>query len=224
MTGKDYTITNTPQAPKEVKPSDAEKNAKRLVTDGAFNMEGDTFEMAISGTGQKSNVISIPKETAFRAGTEKWGNTPQKADIEATPIRIEWNGPGKPSVIVYQSQFAPDGTSIQDVKQTYTYRIPLTKSSLAQAAGVAGTESDVLVGEIVSKYSGGPIDQFKKWYTASGGTGSPEEIQPAGASKQAPAQAPKSGTITVVLDGKTGAIPADQWDAFKKKYPNAKRQ
>ena len=30
--------------------------------------------------------------------------------------------------------------------------------------------------------------------------------------------------ITVILDGKSGAIPAKQWNAFKKKYPNAKKQ
>ena len=207
MTGQPYSMSDKLSAEKE---SDAAKNAKKLVTDGAFNMTGDTFEMAISGSGQKSNVISIPKGAAFRAGTEKWGNTPQKADIEATPIRIEWNGPGKPSVIVYQSQFAPDGTSMQEVKQTYTYRIPLTKSSLAQAAGVAGTESDVLVREIVSKYSGGPIDQFKKWYTASGGAGSPDEIQPAGTSNQNPA----SGAI-----GQTANKAAPQkMDAQGKSY------
>jgi hypothetical protein len=30
--------------------------------------------------------------------------------------------------------------------------------------------------------------------------------------------------ITVILDGKSGVIPAKQWNAFKKKYPNAKKQ
>jgi hypothetical protein len=30
--------------------------------------------------------------------------------------------------------------------------------------------------------------------------------------------------ITVVIDGKSGIIPAKQWNAFKKKYPNAKKQ
>jgi hypothetical protein len=165
---------------KEYKPSDAEKNAKKIIADGAFNSTGDTFEIAIPGSGQKNNVINIQKGAAFRAGTEKWANTSKSADIKATPVRIEWNGPGKKSVIVYQSEFDPDGMANQEVKQTYTYRIPLTKSSLAQLAGIAETDSDLLVEEIVNRYSGGPIDQFKKWYTASGGAGSPEEIQPAG--------------------------------------------
>lgn len=34
----------------------------------------------------------------------------------------------------------------------------------------------------------------------------------------------QSGKITVILDGKLGEIPANNWEAFKKKYPNAKRQ
>lgn len=34
----------------------------------------------------------------------------------------------------------------------------------------------------------------------------------------------KSDKITVILDGKLGEIPANNWEAFKKKYPNAKRQ
>ena len=220
MTGKDYTITNTPSAPREVKPSDAQKNAKKIIADGAFNSTGDTFEIAIPGSGQKNNVINIQKGAAFRAGTEKWANTSKSADIKATPVRIEWNGPGKKSVIVYQSEFDPDGMANQEVKQTYTYRIPLTKSSLAQLAGIAETDSDLLVEEIVSRYSGGPIDQFKKWYTASGGAGSPEEIQPAGTSKRDPqkmdAQADefnkkwatlKSGQSLVGPDGKTYKKP-----------------
>ena len=34
----------------------------------------------------------------------------------------------------------------------------------------------------------------------------------------------QSGKITVILDGKLGEIPVNNWEAFKKKYPNAKRQ
>lgn len=36
--------------------------------------------------------------------------------------------------------------------------------------------------------------------------------------------ATKAATIIVTVDGKRGEISADQWEAFKKKYPNAKRQ
>jgi hypothetical protein len=34
----------------------------------------------------------------------------------------------------------------------------------------------------------------------------------------------KNETITVILDGKTGEIPANNWGAFLKKHPNAKKQ
>jgi hypothetical protein len=30
--------------------------------------------------------------------------------------------------------------------------------------------------------------------------------------------------ISIALDGKIGTIPEKNWEAFKKKYPNAKRQ
>jgi hypothetical protein len=34
----------------------------------------------------------------------------------------------------------------------------------------------------------------------------------------------ESGKITVILNGQEGDIPASNWEAFKKKYPNAKRK
>jgi hypothetical protein len=40
-----------------------------------------------------------------------------------------------------------------------------------------------------------------------------------------PKNAPKKGnTISVILDGKIGEIPEENWEAFKKKYPNAQKQ
>jgi hypothetical protein len=40
-----------------------------------------------------------------------------------------------------------------------------------------------------------------------------------------PKNAPKKGnTISVILDGKIGDIPEENWEAFKKKYPNAQKQ
>lgn len=42
---------------------------------------------------------------------------------------------------------------------------------------------------------------------------------------ETPKPAPKKdNTISVILDGKIGEIPEKNWEAFKKKYPNAKRQ
>jgi hypothetical protein len=38
------------------------------------------------------------------------------------------------------------------------------------------------------------------------------------------AQPVESGKITVILNGQEGDIPASNWEAFKKKYPNAKRK
>ena len=35
---------------------------------------------------------------------------------------------------------------------------------------------------------------------------------------------PKGNMISITLDGKVGVIPEGNWEAFKKKYPNAKRQ
>ena len=35
---------------------------------------------------------------------------------------------------------------------------------------------------------------------------------------------PKGSMISITLDGKEGSIPEGNWEAFKKKYPNAKRQ
>lgn len=35
---------------------------------------------------------------------------------------------------------------------------------------------------------------------------------------------PKGNMISITLDGKEGSIPEGNWEAFKKKYPNAKRQ
>jgi len=35
---------------------------------------------------------------------------------------------------------------------------------------------------------------------------------------------PKGNMISITLDGKAGVIPEGNWEAFKKKYPNAKRQ
>lgn len=35
---------------------------------------------------------------------------------------------------------------------------------------------------------------------------------------------PKDNMISITLDGKVGVIPEGNWEAFKKKYPNAKRQ
>jgi hypothetical protein len=34
----------------------------------------------------------------------------------------------------------------------------------------------------------------------------------------------ESGKITVILNGQEGDIPASNWEAFKRKYPNAKRK
>jgi hypothetical protein len=42
---------------------------------------------------------------------------------------------------------------------------------------------------------------------------------------ETPKPAPKKdNTISVILDGKIGEIPEKNWEAFKKKYPNAKRK
>jgi hypothetical protein len=38
------------------------------------------------------------------------------------------------------------------------------------------------------------------------------------------AQKPASGKITVTVNGKVGEIPAESWEAFKKKYPTATKQ
>ncbi len=35
---------------------------------------------------------------------------------------------------------------------------------------------------------------------------------------------PKDNMVSITLDGKVGVIPEKNWEAFKKKYPNAKRQ
>lgn len=39
-----------------------------------------------------------------------------------------------------------------------------------------------------------------------------------------PPAPPKGNMISITLDGKAGVIPEGNWEAFKKKYPNAKRQ
>lgn len=52
------------------------------------------------------------------------------------------------------------------------------------------------------------------------------EAQPTAKGKQEiiKEQPVESGKITVILNGQSGEIPASNWEAFKKKYPNAKRQ
>lgn len=52
------------------------------------------------------------------------------------------------------------------------------------------------------------------------------EAQPTAKAKQEiiKEQPVESGKITVILNGQSGEIPASNWEAFKKKYPNAKRQ
>lgn len=55
--------------------------------------------------------------------------------------------------------------------------------------------------------------------------GSSKNIELEAIDKPSPKPAPKKdNTISVILDGKIGEIPEKNWEAFKKKYPNAKRQ
>jgi len=55
--------------------------------------------------------------------------------------------------------------------------------------------------------------------------GSSKNLELEAVEKPVPKQAPKKdNTISVILDGKIGEIPEKNWEAFKKKYPNAKRQ
>jgi len=55
--------------------------------------------------------------------------------------------------------------------------------------------------------------------------GSSKNLELEAMEKPVPKPAPKKdNTISVILDGKIGEIPEKNWEAFKKKYPNAKRQ
>jgi hypothetical protein len=56
-------------------------------------------------------------------------------------------------------------------------------------------------------------------------TGSSKGVEAEVIETPVPKPAPKKdNTISVILDGKIGEIPEKNWEAFKKKYPNAKRQ
>ena len=56
-------------------------------------------------------------------------------------------------------------------------------------------------------------------------TGSSKGVESEVLDEPVPKPAPKKdNTISVILDGKIGEIPEKNWEAFKKKYPNAKRQ
>jgi hypothetical protein len=66
---------------------------------------------------------------------------------------------------------------------------------------------------------------YKVTQLYQGLTGSDKKVESKVLNEPVPKPAPKKdNTISVILDGKIGEIPEKNWEAFKKKYPNAKRQ
>jgi hypothetical protein len=154
------------------KPSASLKAASEALPDGAFTTTGEQFTATFSGKAQKSNAIQIPKEAEYRTGgNATWKKVPAENTMEATPVRIEWKGIDKPSYIIYQSKLDPKGESMKNEEETYTYRLPFNRSTLAQAAGIYGTTAEELAERLISGAEGGPAEQIQKWYATLGGQG-----------------------------------------------------
>jgi hypothetical protein len=61
-------------------------------------------------------------------------------------------------------------------------------------------------------------------YQKLGGSSKNIELEAIDKPSPKPATPSKDNMISIALDGKMGTIPEKNWEAFKKKYPNAKRQ
>jgi hypothetical protein len=61
-------------------------------------------------------------------------------------------------------------------------------------------------------------------YQKLGGSSKNIELEAIDKPSPKPATPSKDNMISIALDGKVGTIPEKNWEAFKKKYPNAKRQ
>jgi hypothetical protein len=114
-------------------------------------------------------------------------------------------------------------------KLIYQSAIPLKKAD-GSIGGVEFTlkdEYDEPVKRVIKSDASNLRAQLVGLYQDIAGSSTKAEKSLAG-EKPKPAPEPatpsKDNMISISLDGKVGAIPEKNWEAFKKKYPNAKRQ
>jgi len=197
----------------------------------AYNTLSDEEKMSA----QKSTLYDIIKNVGQSGFTLEGIQTPN-----VTKVNV--GGSGTPSKTVdydyikkiessIKNNDAQSLSSLTDIlaglrggKFIYESAVPLKKAdgSIGGVEFILKDEYDEPVKRVIKSDASNLRAQLVGLYQDVTGPSSKAEKGLVG---ETPKPAPKKdNTISVILNGKIGEIPEKNWEAFKKKYPNAKRQ
>lgn len=216
-TGNNFQITDRPVAAKEPKPSAVEKNYGGW---GEVTFNKNTRERSASlgqaGTQPRETDIIIPlgskthDEKGMMIDSPQAGGTGSKSAIAKGPAVLK---DGK----LYLKYLADNGDGgYEDVF------VPATNENFKEfAQNTRAIESQdamdellKVTGDVVGVSGKKVLDGFVDYLSKGGVNAKFPSDKPS-------AKTAESGNITVELNGQTGSIPAANWEAFKKKNPNA---
>ena len=163
MATRQGTIDVTPPAPKEAKPSAAQKNADRWASAGSYSDDGKTWVVSLNlPTGRTYGNAKIPKGATYTNDKGEEQKVPADVTLEATPIGFEWRGPSD-SYFLVQSKLDPKGQSIGGIDQMYEYRIPVSRVNADNFGTLMGTNREGAMKKLLEGSQDGPVNDIKKW-------------------------------------------------------------
>lgn len=168
MSKDDGRMLFTPRPLAAEKESASAKNAAATAGLGAYDSTGKTWIAPVPSQDTKKTQITLPAGTFAEAeGVPKY-KIPKAALIEATPVHFEWTGDPGTSYFVYQSELDPKGQGNSKYKKTYTYRVPLSRTTASNYASAQDTKWSDLAPALFEGIKAGQIGDAEKWIKSLG--------------------------------------------------------